>query len=303
MTAAPSLTEQASSNPFWPAYICDATLNPMNPKLFSKLLLCLALVAGSASAAETGWRLVWSDEFKQPEGSPPDPSKWGYDLGGGGWGNHELEYYTSRTNNARIEGHKLIIEARREKYKENNITSARLLTAGKFSWTYGRFEARIKIPRGQGVWPAFWLLSTNIASVGWPACGEIDIMENVGKEPDTVHGTVHGPGYSGKYGIGGPMTLPGGRAVADDFHVFSAECEPGRVSWFMDGHQYFSVTPASLPKNTRWVFDQPKFMVLNLAIGGTWPGFPDDSTKFPLQMVIDYVRVYEKAGLAGMPQP
>jgi len=274
----------------------------MNSNLFLKSFVCFMLAAGAATAAEEGWRLVWSDEFKQPDGSRPDPSKWKYDIGGGGWGNRELEYYTSRKKNARIEGGRLIIEARREKYKNSRITSARLLTSGRFSLTYGRFEARIKIPRGQGVWPAFWLLSTNIGSIGWPGCGEIDIMENIGREPGTVHGTLHGPGYSAAHGIGRPLTLPGGAAVADDFHVFAVECEPGRVVWSMDGRQYFSVTPADLPGNARWVFGQPKFLLLNLAIGGAWPGSPDDSTQFPLQMVVDYVRVYEKVPLAGIRQ-
>jgi len=251
--------------------------------------------AGPAAVTPpAGWRLVWSDEFDQPDGSAPDPAKWGFETGGNGWGNKELEYYTSRTNNARIEDGKLVIEAQQEKFGGKNITSARLLTRGKWSWTYGRFEARIKIPRGQGVWPAFWLLSTNIGSVGWPTCGEIDIMENIGKEPGAVHGTVHGPGYSGAHGIGGPVSLPGGAAMADDFHIFAMECEPDSIAWFMDGQKYFSITPASLPEKTRWVFDQPKFMLLNFAVGGAWPGNPDATSTFPQKMIVDYVRVYEK---------
>ncbi|MGA2176836.1 MAG: glycoside hydrolase family 16 protein [Verrucomicrobiota bacterium] len=249
----------------------------------------------ATAAPAAGWRLVWSDEFNQPDGSAPDPAKWGYDTGASGWGNNELEYYTSRTNNARIQDGKLVIEARKENLGGKNITSARLLTMGKGSWTYGRFEARIKIPRGQGIWPAFWMLGTNIDSVKWPNCGEIDIMENIGREPGTVHGTVHGPGYSGADGIGGPVTLPGGVAVADDFHVFAVECEPERITWFMDGRQYFSVTPSQLPKSTRWVFNQPKFLLLNLAVGGVWPGYPDDTTTLPQRMVVDYVRVYGKS--------
>ncbi len=268
--------------------------------LFGLTILVAPLLAENKSdstakvAPDGGWRLVWSDEFDQPDGSAPDPARWGYDIGGNGWGNKELEYYTPRTNNACIEDGKLVIEARREDFNGRNITSARLLTRGKGSWTYGRFEARMKIPRGQGVWPAFWLLSTNISSVGWPACGEIDIMENIGREPGTVHGTVHGPGYSGDHGIGGPMTLPGGAAVADDFHVFAVECEPESIVWFMDGKQYFRLTPAQLPEKARWVFNQPKFMLLNLAIGGGWPGYPDATSTFPQRMIVDYVRVYEK---------
>ena len=152
----------------------------------------------------------------------------------------------------------------------------------------------MKLPRGQGMWPAFWMLGTNIDSAGWPACGEIDIMENIGKEPGTAHGTVHGPGYSGSGGIGGPVTLPGGLSVADDFHVFAVECDTNRIAWFMDGTSYFTLTPASLPAKTRWVFNQPKFLILNLAVGGGWPGNPDPSTTFPQRLLVDYVRVYEK---------
>ena len=268
---------------------------------FGVAMLVAPLMAGqepvgpTTDAAAGGWRLVWSDEFNQPDGSAPNPANWGYETGGNGWGNRELEYYTVRTNNARIEDGKLVIEAQRENFAGKDYTSARLLTRGKWSWTYGRFEARIKIPRGQGIWPAFWLLGTNVSSVGWPVCGEIDIMENIGKEPGKVHGTVHGPGYSGDNGIGKPVTLPGGAAVADAFHVFAVDCEPDRITWFLDGKPYFAITPASLPENTRWVFNQPKFLLLNLAVGGAWPGYPDATSTFPQQMVVDYVRVYEKS--------
>jgi beta-glucanase (GH16 family) len=265
------------------------------------IVFCLAILISPLMAGESatikpteGWHLVWSDEFKQPDGSAPDPTKWGYDVGGNGWGNNELEYYTSRTNNARIEGGKLVIEARQEGFGGKNITSARLLTKEKWSWTYGRIEARIQIPRGQGIWPAFWMLGTNIDSVPWPTCGEIDIMENIGKEPGTVHGTVHGPGYSGGAGIGGPFTLPDSKVFADDFHLFAIEWKTNSIRWFVDGQPYFSVTPASLPKNTQWVFNQPKFIILNLAVGGGWPGYPDAKTAFPQRMIVDYVRVYSQ---------
>lgn len=272
----------------------------MRNTLLSLLILTAPLVsalAQSGSSPPDGWHLVWSDEFNQPNGSAPDSAKWGYDSGGNGWGNNELEYYTTRTNNALIENGNLIIEARKEPYGKRSYTSARLLTLGKFSWTYGRFEARIKIPYGQGIWPAFWVMGTNVATVNWPACGEIDIMENIGKEPGTVHGTVHGPGYSGGKGIGHPVTLPGGARIADDFHVFAVDCEPDHVAWLMDGKEYFAVTPASLPKDTRWVFNGPKFVILNLAVGGNWPGNPDLTSTFPQRMVVDYVRVYEKTEL------
>ena len=190
-----------------------------------------------------------------------------------------------------------MIEARKESSDGRNYTSARLQTRGKWAWTYGRVEARIKVPRGQGFWPAFWMLGTNINSVGWPDCGEIDIMENLGREPGMVHGTLHGPGYSGAGGIGGPFALPGGAALADDFHVFAIECETNRIRWFVDDQAYFSVTPASLPRGTQWVFNQPKFLLLNLAVGGGWPGNPDSTTTFPQRMLVDYVRVYDKTPL------
>ena len=260
-------------------------------------LAALLVVFNAPAATNTvvlpGWRLVWSDEFNQPDGSAPDPAKWRYDTGGLGWGNRELEYYTLRTNNCRIEDGHLVIEARREEFDGRHYTSARLLTLGKACWTYGRVEARIKIPRGQGIWPAFWMLGTNIESINWPACGEIDIMENIGREPGMVHGTIHGPGYAG-LGIGGPLTLPAGAAVADDFHVFAMECEPDRITWFMDGRQYFTLTPKGLPEKGVWVFNQAKFLMLNLAVGGNWPGDPDATSTFPQRMLVDYVRVYEK---------
>ncbi len=260
--------------------------------------LTVGTLAWGIRPALAAWQLVWSDEFTQADGSSPDSTKWGYDIGGGGWGNNELEYYTSRTNNARIEGGQLVIEAREESYGGRSYTSARLLTKGKWSWTYARIEARIKIPRGQGLWPAFWMLGANIDTVGWPTCGEIDIMENIGREPSIVHGTIHGPGYSGGNGIGGPYSLPGGAAFADDFHTFAVEWTTNQIKWFVDGHQYFMVTPASLPAGTTWVFTAPQFLLLNVAVGGNWPGSPDDTTVFPQRMTVDYVRVYEYAASA-----
>ena len=241
-----------------------------------------------------GWKLVGSDEFNQPDGSRPDATKWGFETGGNGWGNNELEYYTDRTNNARIEAGKLVIEAKTEEYGGRNITSARMLTRNTGSWTFGRFEARIKIPRGQGIWPAFWMLGANIGSASWPACGEIDIMENIGKEPGKVHGTVHGPGYSGDAGIGRPFSLADGGKFADDFHVYTVDCESNAITWYVDNQSYFKLTPANLPKGAEWVYNHPKFLLLNLAVGGGWPGYPDSTTALPQQMVVDYVRVYAR---------
>jgi beta-glucanase (GH16 family) len=212
-----------------------------------------------------------------------------------------LEAYTRRTNNARIEHGCLVIEARREGYQVKNgvrrdYTSARLKTQRKASWKFGRMEARIKIPRGQGMWPAFWTLGTNIDSVGWPACGEIDIMENIGRQPSTVHGTIHGPGFK-TGGVGKSYSLSNGKAFADDFHVFAIEWERERVRWLIDDHLYFTATPKNLPADGKWVFTEPQYILLNLAVGGNWPGAPNDTTVFPQQMLVDYVRVYAPANV------
>ena len=257
------------------------------------------------------WNIVWSDEFNQPDNSLPNSLKWGYDTGGGGWGNNELETYT--TTNARILGGQLVIEADRSiSAGKTNYTSARMLTKGKWSWAYGRMEARIKIPRGQGIWPAFWMLGTNIDSVHWPSCGEIDIMENIGKTSDqgTDHGTLHGPqgggDYNGGSGVGGSYTLPGGAALADAFHIYAIEWTPSQIKWYLDSTQFFTASPSSLPGGATWVFTQPQFFILNVAVGGNWPGYPDGTTVFPQQMVVDYVRVYQQTlplAISVTPQP
>jgi len=259
-------------------------------------LACAIVAADAAAQARVGWSLVWADEFAQVDGSSPDPAKWVFDVGATGWGNRELQYYTSRTDNVRVEEGQLVIEAKREAYLGSDYTSGRVKTPGKWAWTYGRIEARIRIPRTQGIWPAFWMLGANIASARWPNCGEIDIMENIGREPGVVHGTLHGPGYSGGAGIGGPVSLPGGGAFADDFHVYAVEWTPNEIKWFVDDRQYFSVTPSRLPAGTAWVFDQPQFILLNVAVGGNWPGNPDGTTVLPQRMLVDYVRVYAPVG-------
>ena len=246
------------------------------------------------------WKLVWADEFDGPDNSAVDASRWVLETGGGGWGNNELETYTKRLENAHIESGSLVISAIKETYTGSdgitrNYTSARLKTQGRFEQRYGRFEARLKLPSGQGLWPAFWMLGNDIASAGWPACGEIDIMENVGREPSTVHGTIHGPGYSGGSGIGAALTLPGGQRFSDDYHVFALEWEPDSLRWKVDGVLFQTRTPADLPAGRRWVFDHPHFILLNLAVGGNWPGSPDATTTFPQKLSVDYVRVYERS--------
>lgn len=257
------------------------------------LAATLAVPAPEPASAEPG-AVTWSDDFNGPAGSAPDGNKWRRDIGGGGWGNNEQQYYTNSTSNAALDGNgNLVITARRENpanyqchYGYCQYTSARLLTSGTFSQAYGRFEARMKLPRGQGIWPAFWMLGGG----NWPDGGEIDIMENIGREPGTVHGTIHGPGYSGAEGIGAAYTLPNGQSFADGFHTFTVDWAPDSITWYVDGNQYSRKTPADLGGD-RWVFDHPFFIIMNVAVGGYWPGYPDGSTQFPQQMVVDYVRV------------
>ena len=251
-------------------------------------------------ASPPGYALVWSDEFNGPDGSAPDSSKWTYDLGGKGWGNKELECYTNRLQNAHIQGGNLVITAQQESFTcsdgvSSGYTSARLKTQGLFTQAYGRFEARIKIPAGQGMWPAFWMLGKNISTVGWPASGEIDIMENIGKEPGTVHGSLHGPSTASRTSDATAIfSLPAGQNLADAFHLYAVEWEPGVVRFYLDTNLYATFTQSQWPAGGAWVFDHPFFVILNVAVGGTWPGSPDSTTQFPQQMFVDYVRAYSK---------
>ncbi|MFE0653375.1 ricin-type beta-trefoil lectin domain protein [Streptomyces sp. NPDC059534] len=249
-----------------------------------------------APAAKPG-AVTFSDDFDGPAGSAVDGTRWQLETGDN-VNNHERQYYTAGTGNAALDGQgHLVITARKDNpgnyqcwYGTCEYTSARLNTSGRFSTRYGHIEARMKVPRGQGMWPAFWMLGDDLPQVGWPNSGEIDVMENIGSEPATVHGTLHGPGYSGTDAIGAPYTLPGGRAFADAFHTFAVDWSPGRITWSVDGTVYQTRTPADLGAHT-WVFDKPFFLVLNLAVGGDWPGDPDASTAFPQELVVDRVRV------------
>jgi beta-glucanase (GH16 family) len=242
-----------------------------------------------------GWKLVWSDEFDGPANALLDATRWVYETGGTGWGNNQLEFDTNRPENASTNGMgELVITARKEAYMGKEYTGARLKTQGKFEHGYGRYEARMQIPFGQGMWPAFWMLGNNIGATPWPDCGEIDIMENIGKEPDTIHGTVHGPGYSGGGGIGAPSKVSAGR-FADAYHVFAIEWEKEVIRWYVDGKLYQTRTPKDLPANAKWVYDHSFFILLNLAVGGQWPGNPDGTTTFPQTLKVDYVRVYDRA--------
>jgi beta-glucanase (GH16 family) len=244
-------------------------------------------------ADRPGWELVWSDEFEGASGTPVDSESWNLVNRGDGFGNNELQYYTNRTENAVLDGEgSLVITANEEEHGERSYTSARLESIGKVELTYGRVEGRLKIPFGQGIWPAFWMLGADIGSVGWPGCGEIDIMENVGHEPTVVHGTLHGPGYSGGNPLGASYSLPGNPRFADDFHVFAVEWEEDVVRWYVDDELYKTRTPADVPDGARWVYDHPFYVILNVAVGGNWPGAPDSTTTFPQTMLVDYVRIY-----------
>jgi beta-glucanase (GH16 family) len=258
-------------------------------------LAALGIVACGDSGggeAPAEWIPVWEDEFEGPAGQLPDPGKWGFDIGTD-WGNGQLEYDTDRAENASLDGNgNLAITAREESYQGRNYTSARMTTENKFEPTYGRFEARIKLPVGNGIWPAFWLLGADFDSVGWPQTGEIDVMEYLGQRPQEVHGTIHGPGYSASNAISRMYILEGSRFDLD-FHRFAVEWDQSQIRWFVDDSLFHAVDRADVPGE--WVFDHPFYLILNVAVGGAWPGPPDASTRFPQTMLVDWVRVYRKA--------
>lgn len=268
----------------------------MIPSIFiSVLIQCTGNGDSGSGPDSTSWELVWNDEF---DGSDLDLQKWNYETGGHGWGNNELQYYTDRLENSYTDSGFLFIEAKREYYQQREFTSARLTTRQKGDWKYGKIEVRARLPEGQGIWPAIWMMPTNSVYGGWPTSGEIDIMELVGHEPHKIHGTIH---YGGPYPEhvykGDEISLGEGRKFSDDFHVFSIEWEPGEIRWYLDGRMYFSerewysgngVYPAP--------FDQEFYLILNVAVGGNWPGSPDASTQFPQDMTVDYIRVYKHNG-------
>jgi beta-glucanase (GH16 family) len=244
-------------------------------------------------------RLVWSDEFNGARNSPVD-RRWRHETGGA-WGEGELQSYTSRKANSYQDGRgRLRIVARAERFTGMDsitraYTSARISTEDRYSFRYGLFEARLQMPAGRGVWPAFWALGTDIDQVGWPGCGEIDVMEHLGQEPTTASGTIHGPQDDG----GADADYKPGRSIvhttplAQAFHTYGAQWLPGSIQFFFDGRPYWSITAADLPAGSRWVFDHPFFLVLNIAVGGEWAGSPDASTSFPQALLVDYVRVYQ----------
>jgi beta-glucanase (GH16 family) len=244
------------------------------------------LCASLASAAD--WKLVWSDEFDGPKGAAPDTKKWTYDLGANGWGNKELETYTNSRENSFLDGDgHLVIRAIKT---EKGYTSARLKTQGLYTPTYGKIAARVKLPKGQGIWPAFWMLGDDIKTTGWPRCGEIDVMEMIGKQPDTAHFTIHGPGYSG----GGGLTNSVPIANRDSFHTYGIEWAKDSITFLLDDQPVRTLTPAELPGGAKWAYNHPFFLLLNLAVGGAWPGNPDETTVFPQDYVVDWVRVWQR---------
>jgi beta-glucanase (GH16 family) len=253
--------------------------------------------------------LVMADEFNTD--GVPNPEVWGYDIGNGsdtqagvGWGNGELQYYTSRTENVKVENGVLVVTALKEDFNGATFTSARLSTKGLLEQTYGRFEARIKVPSGSGLWPAFWMLGADCGDVVWPQCGEIDVMEYRRQEPTSVSGTVHGPGYSGLTDPQGQITKAydlGNDRFDTGFHIFGIEWGPEYINFYVDDVLYNQITPEDLEVTPddgsgalgEWVFNKPFYIIINLAVGGAFPGAPDSNETFPQSMLIDYVSVYK----------
>jgi beta-glucanase (GH16 family) len=240
--------------------------------------------------------LVWSDEFNGPAGGVPNPDNWQM-IVDCNHGDNELEYYTARSDNVGVSGQGcLALTALHEPYDENgyarDFTSGEVRSIGKFATTYGSIQARIKLPAGQGLWPAFWACGDDQGQVGWPQCGEIDIMENLGQDPFTIYGSVHGPTTPAS-AAGYYLTTVEHSTVSlsQGFHVYGVEWSPNRVQLTLDGVPYVTYTPSSLLPSQEWVFDKPFYLILNLAVGGRWPGPPNASTKFPAVMLVDWVRV------------
>lgn len=268
-----------------------------------KLLTLLILIAVTLSISGCGtdnnssddWELVWSDEFEGEAGESPNSNYWTYDIGRGsnGWGNQELQYYTDRPENVSLDGEgNLVITALRESYENAQFTSARIKTEGLVEHAYGRFEARLKTPYGPGLWPAFWMLGSNFSEVGWPQTGEIDIMELRGQEPSEIGGALHGPGYSAGNAISQSYTLSNSR-FDTEYHVFAVEWFEDRIDYYVDDVRYQSINRSDVPGE--WVFNKPFFIILNVAVGGTYVGPPSSQTPFPQTMIVDYVRVYQQA--------
>lgn len=238
-----------------------------------------------------GYKLAWADEFN---GTQIDPANWSYDVGGSGWGNQESQYYTNGKN-ASVQNGKLVIEARKEDFQSNKYTSSRLITKGKREFMFGRVDIRAKLPKGQGIWPALWMLGTNIDKVGWPACNEIDIMELLGHDPKTSYGTIHWgkQGDTKSQNTQGIYKLTTAKTFADEFHIFSLDWEKDQLSILVDDKVIFNTTATKLGASN-YIYNNPDFFIFNVAVGGLWPGYPDATTVFPQRMEVDYIRVFQK---------
>ncbi len=260
------------------------------------MLTALGGVACGGQETEPTWRLTWSDEFDAPAGAPADATKWNHELGGHGWGNQELQFYTERPENIAHDGMgRLAITARREDYLGAAFTSARITTRGKLEQRYGRFEARLKLPTGKGMWPAFWMLGNDIGrSARWPDCGEIDVMESRGATPWRVTGALHGPGFSGGNALIGGFETADRADLTADFHIYGVTWTPDEIQISIDGHAFHSVRRTRLPASGRWVYDHPFFLLLNVAVGGNFGGPPSEGTSFPQTLLADWVRVYQQ---------
>lgn len=264
--------------------------------IIALIIIGLSIAISSCDQEEdqvvtTKFNLVLEDNF-DVDGAP-NPDLWAYDIGGNGWGNNELQFYTDRPDNVVVQNGYLIITAKQESYQGASYTSARLKTQNLFSQKYGRFEARIKLPLGKGLWPAFWMLGSNFEQVSWPQCGEIDIMEYLGNKPTEVFGTIHAPGISGGDSLSKKYTLTNDR-FDTDFHVFGVEWTEDHINWYVDNVLYSQITREKVEEEGgEWVFDNDFFMILNIAVGGNLPGNPNANTTFPQRMIVDYVRVYQ----------
>ncbi len=244
------------------------------------------------SLPSKNFEMVWNDEFEGDSGIAPNAAKWTYDIGTGqnGWGNNELQTYTNNSKNVSLDGSgNLVIKAIKD--GAGNYTSARVKTEGLFAQKYGKIEARIKTPTGAGIWPAFWMLGNNIKNVNWPQCGEIDIMEQKGKFSNITYSSIHGPGYSGGQAITTPYGLKNDR-FDNDFNVYAVEWSENKIEFFVNNYLFKSITPSNAPGE--WVFNQEFFIIMNVAVGGSFVGLPNEYTPFPASMSIDYIRVYKE---------
>lgn len=244
------------------------------------------------------YRLVWHDEFDGLAASAPNSAHWKVDSGGNGWGNRELQYYTSRSSNLRLDGAgHLVITAQRESYTgpdgvTRDYTSSQIETLGRKQFEYGRIQAGIRVPEGQGLWPAFWAIGSDFPRVGWPNSGELDLMENLGSDPFKVYGVMHGPSATNRSGYNHIASTQSPTSLAAGYHVYGIDWSPGKIVFTLDGVPYSTRTPSDLGRGERWVFDQPFSLILGLAVGGNFPRAPDSSTVFPATMLVDWVRVY-----------